>query len=123
MARKHEGRDERIEWWRDDGFGCFIHWNASSLLGSEWKGEVYQGYAEHIQRMAKITQQEYMDEVISKFNPVEFDAEEWVRVIKDAGMRYVVFTAKHHDGFAMWDFGRQRLQYRRCHPLRPRPDR
>ena len=98
-----QGRDERIEWWQDAGFGCFIHWNASSLLGSEWKGEVYQGYAEHIQRMAKITQQEYMDAVISKFDPVEFDADEWVRVIKDAGMRYVVFTAKHHDGFAMWD--------------------
>jgi alpha-L-fucosidase len=61
------------------------------------------GYAEHIQRMAKIPQQEYIDEVISVFNPVEFDAEEWVRVIKAAGMRYVVFTAKHHDGFAMWD--------------------
>ena len=98
-----QDRDERIVWWRDAGFGCFIHWNASSLLGSEWKGEVYKGYAEHIQRMAKITKQEYMDEVISQFNPVEFDAEEWVRVIKDAGMRYVVFTAKHHDGFAMWD--------------------
>lgn len=98
-----EGRDERIEWWQEAGFGCFIHWNASSLLGGEWQGEVYMGYAEHIQRMAKITQREYMDAVISKFDPVEFDAEEWVRVIKDAGMRYVVFTAKHHDGFAMWD--------------------
>lgn len=98
-----ETRDERIDWWQDAGFGCFIHWNASALLGGEWKGEVYMGYAEHIQRMAKITQQEYMDGVISQFNPVEFDAEEWVRVIKDAGMRYVVFTAKHHDGFAMWD--------------------
>jgi alpha-L-fucosidase len=98
-----EGRDERIEWWQEAGFGCFIHWNASALLAGEWEGEVYMGYAEHIQRMAKITQQEYMDSVISQFNPVEFDAEEWVRVIKDAGMRYVVFTAKHHDGFAMWD--------------------
>ncbi len=96
-------RDERIEWWRDARFGCFIHWNASSLLAGEWKGEVHMGYAEHIQRMAKITQQEYMDDVISQFNPVKFDAEEWVRVIKIAGMRYVVITAKHHDGFAMWD--------------------
>ena len=98
-----EGRDERIEWWQKAGFGCFIHWNGSSLLGGQWEDEVYMGYAEHIQRMAKITQQEYMDAVISKFNPVNFDAEEWVKVIKDAGMRYLVFTAKHHDGFAMWD--------------------
>ena len=96
-------RDERINWWQDARFGCFIHWNASSLLAGEWKGEVYMGYAEHIQRMAQITQKEYSEEAISKFNPTEFDAEVWARVIKDAGMHYVVITAKHHDGFAMWD--------------------
>jgi len=96
-------RDERIKWWQDARFGCFIHWNASALLAGEWKGEVYMGYAEHIQRMAKITQQEYRDEVISKFNPTEFDADAWVRLMKYTGMRYVVITAKHHDGFAMWD--------------------
>lgn len=98
-----KGRSERIQWWCDARFGCFIHWNASSLLAGEWKGEVHMGYAEHIQRMAKITQKEYMDEVISEFNPVNFDADEWARIIKGAGMRYVVITAKHHDGFAMWD--------------------
>jgi alpha-L-fucosidase len=98
-----KSRDERIRWWQEARFGCFIHWNASSLLAGEWKGEVYMGYAEHIQRMARINQKEYIEEVISKFNPVKFDADEWARVIKDAGMRYVVITAKHHDGFAMWD--------------------
>ena len=96
-------REQRIQWWQDARFGCFIHWNASSLLAGEWKGEVYMGYAEHIQRMAKIPCPVYREEVVGSFNPTKFDADEWVRLIKRAGMRYLVITAKHHDGFAMWD--------------------
>ena len=96
-------RDQRIQWWRDARFGCFIHWNASSVPAGEWEGEVYMGYAEHIQRMAKIPCPVYRQEVVGRFDPVKFDADEWVRLIKRAGMRYLVITAKHHDGFAMWD--------------------
>lgn len=96
-------RDARLEWWRNARFGCFIHWNASSLLAGEWQGKVYPGYAEHIQRMAKIPCPVYRKEVVGNFNPTKFDADAWVRLIKAAGMRYLVITAKHHDGFAMWD--------------------
>jgi alpha-L-fucosidase len=98
-----KNRDARLDWWRDARFGCFIHWNASSLLAGEWQGEIYPGYAEHIQRMAKIPCPVYRKEVVGQFNPTKFDADAWVRLIKAAGMRYLVITAKHHDGFAMWD--------------------
>lgn len=96
-------REDRIQWWRDARFGAFVHWNASSLLAGEWQGEVYMGYAEHIQRMAEIPCPVYREQVVGAFNPTAFDADAWVRLIKAAGMRYFVITAKHHDGFAMWD--------------------
>ncbi len=96
-------REQRLEEWRDARFGCFIHWNASSLLGSTWKGKAYRGYGEHIQRMAKIPCEEYRRDVVGKFNPTEFNAEEWANLIRKAGMRYVIITAKHHDGFAVYD--------------------
>ncbi|MDO5974960.1 alpha-L-fucosidase [Flavivirga jejuensis] len=96
-------RDQRLEDWRDARFGCFIHWNASALLGSNWKGKAYRGYGEHIQRMAKIPCEEYRRDVVGKFNPTEFNADAWANTIRKAGMRYVIITAKHHDGFAVYN--------------------
>ena len=96
-------RDERLQWWVDGRFGCFIHWGIYAQLGGVWQGEKVHGYSEHIQRKGKIDQATYAAECASKFNPVDFDAEEWVKLIKAAGMRYLVITAKHHDGFAMYD--------------------
>jgi alpha-L-fucosidase len=96
-------RDQRLEDWRDARFGCFIHWNASALLGNTWKGKAYGGYGEHIQRKAKIPCEVYRRDVVGKFNPTAFDADVWARIIRKAGMRYVIITAKHHDGFAVYD--------------------
>jgi alpha-L-fucosidase len=93
--------DQRIGWWREAKFGCFIHWGVYSTFGGEWNGQPFRGYAEHMMRIQKIPRAEYEQKVVSIFNPVKFNAEEWVQLIKSAGMNYVIITAKHHDGFAM----------------------
>ena len=95
-------RDARIAWHKDARFGCFMHWGVYSELGNEFHGKKGGGYAEHIMRVLKIPRQVYLDEVVRNFDPVHFDADAWVRLIHDAGMRYLVITAKHHDGFAMY---------------------
>lgn len=95
--------EARIGWWREARFGMFVHWGPSSVLGGIWRGKPYSGYAEHIQRMAKISMADYRREAVEKFNPTEFNADTWVSLAKAAGMGYFVITAKHHDGFAMYD--------------------
>ena len=96
-------RDMRLGWWREARFGMFIHWGVYSSLSGTWTDKAYGGYGEHIQRMAKIPIPVYRREVAGKFNPVAFDADAWVRLAKQAGMGYLIITAKHHDGFAMYD--------------------
>lgn len=97
-----EDLDRRMKWFDNARFGMFIHWGAYSPLSGTWDSVKYQGYGEHIQRMAKIPNPVYREKVVGTFNPVKFNADEWVRMAKDAGMAYLVFTAKHHDGFAMY---------------------
>lgn len=97
-----KNHDARIAWWREAKFGCFIHWGVYSVPGGEWKGKKVGGYAEHLMRKEKIPREEYAEKLIKTFNPVDFNAEEWVRLIKDAGMKYLVITAKHHDGVTMY---------------------
>jgi alpha-L-fucosidase len=96
-------RDARLGWWREARFGMFVHWGVYSSLSGTWNGRAYGGYGEHIQRMAKIPIPVYRKEVAGKFNPVDFNADEWIRLAKEAGMGYFIITAKHHDGFAMYD--------------------
>src|SRR3954464_285876 len=81
--------DQRIAWWREAKFGMFIHWGIYSLPGGEWKGQRVNGYAEHLMRKEKITRREYL-ELAHQFNPVQFNAEEWILNAKRAGMKYFI---------------------------------
>src|SRR5262245_23168463 len=94
--------DDRIAWWREAKFGMFVHWGVYSSLGNEYRGRKGGTYAEHIQRVLKIPIPEYRANVAGIFNPTNFNADEWIRTAKAAGMGYFIITSKHHDGFAMW---------------------
>jgi alpha-L-fucosidase len=98
-----ESHDARMQWWREARFGMFVHWGVYSGLGGTWQGRAVHGYAEHIQRILKIPIPVYREQVAGKFNPTEFNADDWIRTAKEAGMGYFIITAKHHDGFAMYD--------------------
>ena len=94
--------DERLAWWREARFGLFIHWGLYAIPAGVWKGQEIAGIGEWIMNRARIPVTEY-EQLAKSFNPVKFNAREWVRVARDAGMRYIVITSKHHDGFAMYD--------------------
>src|SRR5258708_6630871 len=94
-------REKRIAWWREARFGMFIHWGLYAVPEGEWKGKPIAGLGEWIMNRAKIPVAEY-EQLTSQFNPVKFNADEWVAIAKAAGMKYIVITSKHHDGFAMY---------------------
>lgn len=89
------------EWFKEAKYGMMIHWGLYSLLGGEWKGKRMNGIGEWIQQFYRIPIREY-ERLAGAFNPVFFDAEEWVKLAKDSGMKYMVVTAKHHEGFCMF---------------------
>ncbi|MBN8460530.1 MAG: alpha-L-fucosidase [Verrucomicrobia bacterium] len=93
--------DARMGWFREARFGMFIHWGLYSVPAGEWKGKKYGGGVEWIQDFAKIPVSEYTP-LIQRFNPVKYDADAWVRLAKEAGMKYLVITSKHHEGFCLW---------------------
>lgn len=100
----HESKaafDKRMSWFREARFGMFIHWGLYSVPAGTWNGKVYGGASEWLMNSARIPVADY-EPLKDKFNPVNFDAKKWVAIAKGAGMKYIVITSKHHEGFAMW---------------------
>ncbi len=93
-------RDARLEWWREARFGLFIHWGLYAVPAGTHGSET--DYGEWIMTSAQIPVPEY-EQFVPEFNPVDFNADEWARLAKAAGMKYIVITTKHHDGFALFD--------------------
>jgi len=102
LTETKEETVKRMSWWEDARFGMFIHWGLYAIPAGEYKGEKIGGIGEWIMNKAPISIAEY-EKLAPKFNPVKFNADEWVGIAKDAGMKYIVITSKHHDGFCLWD--------------------
>jgi alpha-L-fucosidase len=94
---------ERTKWWRDARFGMFIHWGLYAVPAGQWHDTVSEHeYGEWLMFHLKVPVAQY-EQVAKKFNPVKFNAEEWTKLARTAGMKYMVITSKHHDGFSMFD--------------------
>lgn len=99
-AETADAKAERMQWWADARFGLFLHWGLYAVPAGEWKGK--RDYGEWIMEEADIPKAEY-ERFASRFDPKKYDPDAWARAAKAAGMKYVVITSKHHEGFAMWD--------------------
>jgi len=93
-------REARMAWFHAAKFGMFIHWGVYSVPAGEWQGQ--KDYGEWFLEQTKMPVSRY-EKFRDQFNPVKFDARQWVAIAKDAGMKYLVITSKHHDGFAMFN--------------------
>lgn len=92
---------DNIKWFKEAKYGMMAHWGLYSLLGGEYKGRRVQDYAEWIQSYMPIPNDEY-EQLAASFNPIYFNADEWIKLARNCGMKYFVMTSKHHDGFAMF---------------------
>ncbi|HET9066888.1 MAG TPA: alpha-L-fucosidase [Gemmatimonadales bacterium] len=93
------GSPDRMAWWREARFGMFVHWGLYSILAGTWRGD--ERWAEWIRNNAEIPVGQY-DRLVAEWSPTGFDPDRWAELAWRAGMRYVVLTTKHHDGFCLW---------------------
>ena len=101
MAGGEDMRSEKIQEFSGRKFGMFLHWGLYAVPGGRWRGQVMDYIGEWIQSKYRIPNREYAA-LAREFNPVRFDAAEWMEKAAAAGMKYIVYTAKHHEGFAMY---------------------
>ena len=106
-------KEKRMEWWSDAKFGMFIHWGPDAVPSLKWKGIEWNEkvlseqnhpvirYPAH-ESILNIPKEDWENEVIKTFNPLQYNPEDWVLMAKKAGMKYVVLTVKHHNGFCLW---------------------
>ncbi|MCP4310299.1 MAG: hypothetical protein GY790_03465 [Bacteroidetes bacterium] len=102
VENENKSRAAALQQWKEMKFGMFIHWGVYSGPAGMWDGKQIEKLGEQIQRHARISHEDYQ-EVARQFNPVNFDPEKIVLLAKNTGMKYIVITSKHHDGFCMWD--------------------
>ncbi len=95
-------RDARMQWWREARFGMFVHWGLYAIPAGQWNGEPIKGIGEWIMDRANIPVADY-EKLASQFHPTKYDPAQWAQIAKQAGMKYVVITSKHHDGFCLFD--------------------
>jgi alpha-L-fucosidase len=100
-ATTDPGREQRLKWFREAKYGLFIHWGLYAVPAGEWKGRAIPGLGEWIMFRAPVPVRDY-EQLAARFNPIKYNADEWVQLALDAGMKYIVITSKHHDGFAMF---------------------
>ena len=109
---------DRLAWFREARFGMFIHWGLYAVPAGAWNGQT--DYGEWIMLQAKIPSDDYR-KLADQFNPSHFDAEEWVRIAKESGMKYMVVTAKHHDGFSMYGTRQSEFNILKATPFKRDP--
>jgi alpha-L-fucosidase len=93
--------DADMQKWRDNGLGQFIHWGVYAIPGGHWNGQTYRGAAEWIRSWNQMPKTDY-DNLYKQFDPRDFDAKKWARQAREMGVKYLIFTTKHHDGFCLW---------------------
>jgi alpha-L-fucosidase len=101
-ALADEARDQRMAWWRDAKFGMFIHWGVYAVPAGNYEGKPIPGIGEWILKNGEIPLAKYRA-YAREFNPVKYDPAAWAQLAQEAGMKYIVITSKHHDGFALYD--------------------
>jgi alpha-L-fucosidase len=94
-------KEKRLEWFREAKYGMFIHWGLYAIPAGDWHGRRCLGLGEWLMNRCQVPVKEY-EQLASQFNPVKYNPDEWVQLAQDAGMKYMVITSKHHDGFAMF---------------------